>query len=193
MLDKKIYDRLVEKGTAAENMFLRYMESDGFSFIAGDINWETINSEYFEEFFSNCRFVPSTEKRGARLAFYNKRLGREVIFVMPDGLYLYNPKGIPSFFDVKNRRANNLKEKKYKLVEYYGVSKYTGVSCYLAMIVYSHTEKGYNIYISNVNKYVTEEELERFEISGWAEDEDIEFNISKMWKLNKPPINPTSE
>ena len=38
MLDKKIYDRLVEKGTAAENMFLRYMESDGFSFIAGDIN-----------------------------------------------------------------------------------------------------------------------------------------------------------
>lgn len=188
MLDKKTYEKIVEKGTNAENMFLKYMESDGFSFIAGDINRETINPEYFEECFSNCRLIPSTEKRGARLAFYNKKAKREVVFIMPDGLYLHNKKGILSFFDVKSRRINNLKEKKYKLIEYFGVSKYSYVNCYIAIVVYEPKSEGYNIYIDNVSKYVSEEDLERFEITGWFEDEDVEFDISKMWKFNKKPI-----
>lgn len=188
MLDKETYNKLVEKGTEAENMFLRYMESDGFSFIAGDINRQTINSEYFEECFSACRFIPSTEKRGSRLAFYNERLGREVVFIMPDGLYLYNVKGVFSFFDVKSRRINNLKEKKHKLVEYFGVSKYTYVNCYVAIVVYEKDCGGYNIYIDNVSKYVSEEDLEQYEVTGWIEDEDVVFDISKMWKFNKYPI-----
>jgi hypothetical protein len=107
---------------------------------------------------------------------------------MPDGLYIYNAKGSLSFFDVKSRRIENLKEKKYKLVEYYGVSRYTSVDCYIAILVYDKVGEGYNIYIDNVSKYVTEDDLERFEITGWIGEDDVEFDISKMWKFNKYPI-----
>lgn len=188
MLEKSKYEEIFKKGCIAENIFREYMISDGFTFIAGDIDKQTINPDIFEECFQNCRYIPSTKLNGSKLAFYSEELGRDSIFIMPDGLYSFNKNNATSFFDVKSRKYSTLKEKKYKMINYLGVSKYTYVECYVAIVIYDVFDRGYNIYYDNVSNYVTFDEVERYENGEWVEDIDIEFDISVMKKMNKYPI-----
>ncbi len=185
MIDEKEYQKCVEKGVFAENLFLNYMLDDGYEFIAGDINRKTINPDYFEECFP-CKYVPPTNKHGSRLAFINSN-GEEVIFIMPDYLLSYKSNKERYLFDVKSRRSDSPKESKYKLIEYYGVAKYTGLPCFISLVVWSEKDFGYNIYLDNVDKYVTWEELKRLE-RGDRFPEYVYFDLKKMWKFNKHPI-----
>lgn len=185
MMDEKTYNGCVEKGTFAENLFLKFMLEDGYEFIAGDVNRETINPDYFEECFP-CRFIPSNERYGSRLAFVASS-GQEFVFIMPDYLLSYSKNKERYLFDVKSRRKNNLMESKHKLISYYGVSKYTGLECFISLVIWDEKSKGYNIYVDNVNRYVSNDELRRFEL-GDRFSEDVYFDLKKMRKFNKYPI-----
>jgi len=184
-MNERDYERCVEKGVFAENLFLEYMLDNGYEFIAGDINRKTINPDYFEECFS-CRYIPPTNKRGSRLAFTDSN-GKEFIFIMPDYLLNYKNNGERYLFDVKSRKSDNPKESKHKLIEYYGVSLHTGLPCFISLVVWSERFEGYNIYIDNVDKYVTIDELIRFE-QGERFSEYVYFDLKNMWKFNKKAI-----
>lgn len=158
-----------------QEFFVNFMEKElGHKFVAGDRNGETKNIGLIERLFG-CRYLtPKEEVTGPMLRFKCKD-GIYRNFVMPDELFYSN--GRHQFFDVKSRTVNTLHEKFETLSDYKGIAEASGISVYIAVVIWNYEEEQYDIYCRNVKNI----------LEGYADDEkwnkQIPFKLSEFKKI----------
>jgi len=119
-MNQDLYNFLLEKGNKAQELFVNYMTTVlGHTFLAGDRNGRVVNSDMIEEITRASYIEPNSLgfKHGPRLVFAQskKRDG----YTMPDELFLMRfGDSENNFYDVKNRRLDNLTEKFEKIIHY---------------------------------------------------------------------------
>lgn len=168
------------KGNLAQELVCDYLiNKQGFRFLAGDRNGVTKNIEYIEEVF-NCNYVPIVQKKhGPRLSFY--RDGNYTApYIMPDELLCMERDNSHVWFEIKNRRMDNLKEYFWKLKQYEQVSVYCDCDVYLTCVVWNKT--GYDIWAKEIKSFM----LNRYD----KNKSEVSFDLSTFVKLNNTPIHP---
>lgn len=169
------WEQCFAHGNKMQEYFVKYMEEKyGYEFLAGDRNGITLNIDYIEEVL-RCEYVhPVPKKNGPMLRFISPT-GDVDEFIMPDELLFSNDK--KQFFDVKNRRINNLFEKYGTLFDYYSVSERTGVPVFIGLIVFNFKTNNYDVYVRNVKNILDEYVGKKEKYS------KVYFNISKFKKI----------
>jgi hypothetical protein len=187
-MNQDLYNEQVKRSVKAEILFVNYMTDSGYEFLAGDLNRKTINSDYLEECFP-CEFIPSGNNRGARLLFRDSQDNTEKVFIMPDALLKFKKTGKVSWFDVKNKTPETLREPLYKMIDYWNVSHRTGTDCFIAIVIWNCREKGFDIYVSDVDKYIFQDDLNRFV----KKDEYVYFDLRDFQKVNRRAVPPIED
>jgi len=164
-------------GNKMQELFVDYMESIGYDFLAGDRNGKTINIDMIEEITRSQYIRPVNKVNGPMLRFRCKD-GIFRNFVMPDELLISKKGKNIQFFDVKNRRIDNLSDKYGTLDDYRNVSQLSGIPVFLAVMVWNDEDQKYDIYCRNIINI-----LEGYNDNNTRQHEKIFFDLSKFKKI----------
>lgn len=164
-------------GNKMQELFVDYMESIGYGFLAGDRNGRTQNVDYIEEVTRSQYLKPINKVSGPMLRF-RCHDGVYRNFVMPDELLISQNSGKTQFFDVKNRRIDNLYDKYSTLSDYRNVSKYSGIPVFLAVMVWNPDLEQYDIYCRNIKNI-----LDGYTDENTRQNENIFLDLSKFMKI----------
>jgi len=180
-MEAKRYNILAKKGDKAQEIFVKFMESCGHSFIAGDRNGKTINADIIEE-IASCSYIPPNTlgvQHGPRLLFSKSR--KLDGYTMPDELFLLSSHGKGyRFFDVKNRTKRTLKETFNKIVHYTRVEYFSGIKTFVAVVIYNG--EGYDIYIKRAKSiFLENKNLKPYD--------DVDLDLATFVKINNFPIS----
>jgi hypothetical protein len=181
-MDKESYERFLERGNFAQEIFIVFMESLGHTFLAGDRNNNVVGIDIIEEITRSKYIHPNTlsKQHGPKLVFST---GRKSGYLMPDELFVISGNSKNNFFEVKNRSVNNLKEKMYKLRDYGKIDELSGINTFLSVVVWNSDEKGFDIYVRRIINILAENKKLK-------NADDCYFDLSKFKKINQNSIKP---